>query len=258
MKGYKIPIFQRGSLLTQEMLDAMKQYMVEVTTAFYSEYSDGILRGMKVFVSDGIITIGSGLVKYKDALLVITECESVPVLENNEMQLVKLQIKDKEIGTEFEMIEMSLIVDGNTEKKNNEIEICRMQVQNGAKLRNDYRSLEDMATRYDTVQLINADYAAYREKGIHPQILEQFAKEVRESRRKEPEDICFLQQIYGMKGESCNRGLIEFYLSEKLKGKTGGYTNEEIYHGLCTVLRQLKTGAPMRSRVTETRKMIVD
>lgn len=258
MKGYKIPIFQRGSLLTQEMLDAMKQYMVEVTTALYTEYSDGILRGMKVQVSDGILTVGSGLVKYKDALLVITECESIPVMENNEMQLVKLQIKDKEIGTEFEIIEMNLIMDGNTEKKNNEIEICRMQVQNGAKLRNDYRSLEDMSTTYDTVQLINADYAAYREKGIHPQILEQFAKEVRESRRKEPEDICFLQQIYGIQGGTCNRGLLEFYLSEKLKGKAAGYTNEEIYRGLCTVLRQLKTGVPMRSSVREPRRMIVD
>lgn len=258
MTGYKIPIFKRGSILTQEMLEAMKQYMVDVTAAGFLEYGDGIICGLKTAVSDGILTIGGGLVKYNGTILVLDGSESVPVFEKNELQFVKLSITDKEIGTDFECVNVHLIIDSDTEKKNNEIEICRMQVQNGARLRNDYRSLEDMGTAYDTLQLIHADYAGYKEPGIHPQILEQFAKELRESRGKGPEDICFLQQIYGMQGRSLNRGLIEFYLSEKLKGKASGYTNEEIYKGLCSILRQQKNGMPERSRIREPRRMIVD
>lgn len=258
MTGYKIPIFQRGGLLTQEMLDVMKQYMTGIAVCSYEGYSDGILSGMQIKVSEGIITIGRGLIKYGDALLVMQECVTVPIPEHNELQLVKLCIHDKEIGAEFETIEMDIVVDNRIEKKRNEIEICRMHLQHGARLRSDYESFQDMNTTYDTIQVIDADWAAYKRAGIHPQVLEQFAKEAGKIQRKEAADICFLQQIFGTGGYSCPRDLIEFYLSEKLGKKQDEYTNQELYQGLCNVLQQLKTGDRVRERPKGTRRMIVD
>lgn len=258
MTGYKIPIFQRGSLLTQEMLDAMKQYITEVTIGQYKEYSDGILSGMNIQVSNGVITIGTGIIKYKDALLVMPECVTLPITESNQLQLVKLRVSDKEIGAEFETIEMNVVVEDSTEKKQNEIEICRMHVQCGARLRSHYRNFQDMSTTYDTIQIIDADWSAYKTKGIHPQILEQFAKEARESQAKEPLDICFIQQILGMQGNACPREVIEFYLSEKLNVKQTEYTNQQLYQGLYQVLQQLKNGSFIKPKTRETRRMIVD
>lgn len=255
MKGYKIPIFQKGSLLTQEMLDAMKQYMLDASRMQYAEYANGIISGMQVKVSDGIITVGKGLLKHKDTLIVMSEETTVPVAESNTLQIVKLRIADKEIGTEFETMDMLLVVDDKQEKKESEIEICRMIVQNGAKLRCEYRNFEDMSTGYDTVQYIQADWAACKSKGIHPEILEQFAKEARESRRKDATDICFLQQIYGTSCGALRRDLITFYLEEKLGIKQEEYTNQEIYEGLGKVLKQLKSGAPARRPVRETREL---
>lgn len=258
MTGYKIPIFQRGGLLTQEMLDAMKQYMVESAACAYEGYSDGILSGMQIKVSEGIITIGRGLVKYGDTLLIMPEGVTVPISENNELRIVKLCIRDKETGAEFERIEMDMLADSRTEKKQNEIEICRMHVQHGAKLRSDYESLQDMSTAYDTIQVIDADWAAYKRPGIHPKVLEEFAKEAGKIPKKEAADICFLQQIFAMGGHGCPRELIEFYISEKLGTKQVGYSNRELYQGLCKVLKQLSTGASVRERPKETRRMIVD
>lgn len=258
MTGYKIPIFQRGSLLTQEMLDAMKQYITEVTISQYAGYSDGILFGMNIQVSDGVITIGKGMIKYKDALLVMPECITLPITNSDQLQLVKLRVSDKEIGAEFETIEMNIVVEENTEKKQNEIEICRMHVQCGARLRSHYRNFQDMSTIYDTIQVIDADWSAYKTKGIHPQILEQFAKEARETQAKEPVDICFIQQILGMQGNACPRELIEFYLSEKLNVKQIEYTNQQLYQGLYQVLQQLKNGSFIKPKARETRRMIVD
>lgn len=258
MTGYKIPIFQRGSLLTQEMLQAMKEYMVEITTIQYAEYSDGILSGMQIQVSDGVITIGKGLLKYKDTLLVMPENVTVLIPNNNQLQLVKCCIRDKEMSAEFETMEMDIVVDTSTEKRQNEIEICRMHMQNGAKLRSQYKSLEDMSTNYDTIQVIEADWAACKSKGISPQILQQFAREVRESQGKELIDICFLQQILAMEGRACSRELIEFYVSEKLNITQKEYTNQELYQGLCKVLQQLKGKTFIKQRAQENRRMIVD
>lgn len=261
MKGYKIPIFQKGSLLTQEMLDAMKWYLLDTSAARFSDYTNGILSGMQVKVSDGILTVGKGLIKYKDTLIVVSEETTVPVAESNTLQVLKLSLSDKEIGTEFETIDIDIVVDNNAEKKESELEICRMRVQNGAKLRSDYRNFEDMNTEYDTIQFLHADWSACKSKGIHPEILERFAREARESRKKEAADICFLQQIYGMNFGTCRRDCITFYLEEKLGTRQEEYTNQEIYDGLQKVLKQLKSGAAARRQVRETRElrtMLVD
>ena len=255
MKGYKIPIFQRGNLLTQEMLDALKCYMTEMSAAMYADYSDGILSGMDIRVSEGNLTIGKGLIKYQDTLIVVAEETVLPVNQNNTVQVVKIVIADKEIGAEFETIDIKIVVDYDTAKKANEIEICRMRAQEGAKLRCEYTTYEDMATEFDTVNLIYADWSAYKSKGIHPEILEQFAKEARKCARKEMIDSCFLQQIYGMSQPTCRRQLLTLYLEERLGNCQQEYTNEEIYKNLGRVLRMMKTGTPIRRMMRETREL---
>lgn len=255
MKGYKIPIFQRGNLLTQEMLDAMKCYMTEVSAAMYIDYSDGIIAGMQIQVSDGLLTIGKGMVKYQDTLIVSTEDMVVPVHAKNAVQIVKLVMADKEIGAEFETIEMNLVIDDETEKKANEIEVCRMRVQEGAKLRCEYTTYEDMATEFDTINIIHADWAAYKSKGIHPDILEHFAREAKQCKRKETLDICFLQQIYGMSQATCQRQLLTLYIEERLGSSQLEDTNEAIYYNLGKVLKMMKTGSPIRKTTRETREL---
>ena len=40
MAGFKIPIFEKGSVLTQEMLESLKGYAVDLGNLSYTGYSD--------------------------------------------------------------------------------------------------------------------------------------------------------------------------------------------------------------------------
>ena len=48
MAGLKIPIFEKGTVLTHEMLEALKEYAMDISTLNYAGYSDGILSGCEV------------------------------------------------------------------------------------------------------------------------------------------------------------------------------------------------------------------
>ena len=44
MNIQRLPVFKSGNILKQEMMESLKQYMVDYTILRYSGYSDGILR----------------------------------------------------------------------------------------------------------------------------------------------------------------------------------------------------------------------
>ena len=45
MAGYSMPIFSKGSLLSQDMLEALKEYGLQVTQNYFAGYTDGIIAG---------------------------------------------------------------------------------------------------------------------------------------------------------------------------------------------------------------------
>ena len=55
MTGMKIPVFERGSILTYDMLEQLKDYFMQAVTIPYAEYSDGILCGCRITMSNGIV-----------------------------------------------------------------------------------------------------------------------------------------------------------------------------------------------------------
>lgn len=60
MTGMKIPVFERGSILTYDMLEQLKDYFMQAVTIPYAEYSDGILCGCRITMSNGIVQLGTG------------------------------------------------------------------------------------------------------------------------------------------------------------------------------------------------------
>ena len=59
MAGFKIPVFEKGSVLTHEMLEALKEYSMNINTLNYAGYSDGILTGCEVTMLGNMINIES-------------------------------------------------------------------------------------------------------------------------------------------------------------------------------------------------------
>ena len=210
MKGYKMPIFAKGSLLSQEMLEALKDFEVGFAKNSYTGYSDGIIAGVKVHVTQGVIYIDNGIVKYQDKIFFISDNTKVPISPDNKWQAVKIVFMDAENTATFETQGMSIEVTENLEHESCKIEICRVRLQDGARLRSDYRNFEDMSTEFDTINVIDAQWAAYGKESINPLVLHEFAKEAIKYNIDNSQDITFIHQILNNNGHAINRELIQF------------------------------------------------
>lgn len=258
MSGFKMPLFSKGNLLSQEMLEALRDYEVQLAQNIYSGYSDGILSGAKISVNQGAVCVGQGLVKYEDRIFMIEDEKEVRINPSGAWQAIKLVFGERESTRTFEKQEMTIEVSENLQMEKNKIELCRVRLQDGAHLRSEYRNLEDMHTEFDTINVLEAQWAAYGKSSIHPQILVEFAKEARKGSVDNPQDVAFMQQILSSNGQALNRDLIQFYLDCRLGTKSEDYTNFEIYQDLCRVLRQMRSGVEPRNDMRRPRRMIVD
>lgn len=258
MTGYKMPMFMKGNLLTQDMLNALKEYELQISESYFAGYSDGIITGLDIQVTKGVIYIGKGIVKYQNRLFFIPDNTTVQIQPIDAWQTVRLVFGDIEITKTFAEQDMEIEVSRNTQHEEKSIEICRVRLQDGARLRSDYRNFEDMKTEFDTVNVIEAQWAAYGKESISPVILREFAKEAEKCTLGNQQDMMFVQQILNQNGKALNRELIEFYLNNRQEKKNPQYTNIEIYQGLCNVLKQIKTGKAQTTENRRPRRVLVD
>lgn len=257
MNGYKIPVFKKGSLLTQEMLEALKQFGLSYTECCYDGFGNGVLRGCAIHGEKGVVYIGKGMIWHGGSLFYVPEC-SVRVKSVNEWQVIKVYVSDLEKNDNFEERKMELRVTGNTEREKNAVELCRVRLQQGALLRSKYRSFEDIDTEFDTIRLIDAQWAAFGGDSIHPAILEQFADEALKMALSDPYDIGFIQQILSQSGGAVQRKQILFYIAARQKKAYQELSNQEIYKELGVILRQMKTGKAPETGGRRPSRMIVD
>lgn len=258
MTGYRMPIFSQGSLLSQDMLDALRSYELQVSENYFAGYTNGIISGAKVHVSQGVIYIGQGLVRYNGRLFFIPENTRIGVHPSNEWQSIRAVFSDMERTKTFENQEMRIELSTKLEHEANTIEICRIRLQDGARLRCEYRGLADMDTEYDTVNLIEAQWAAYGKESINPDILWEFARETQKCKVDNPLDISFVMQLSGNDGRAVNREVIQYYLENRIEKKGRDYTNREIYQGLCKALKLINTGVSQTAEVRRPRRLLVD
>lgn len=257
MNGYKIPVFKKGSLLTQEMLEALKQFGLTYTECCYDGYGNGVLKGCAVHGEKGVVYIGKGMLLHGGSLFYIPEC-SVRVKSVNEWQVIKVYLSDLEKNDNFEERKMEIRATSCTEREKNAVELCRVRLQQGALLRSQYRGYEDIDTEYDTIRLIDAQWSAYRGDSIHPVILEQFADEAIKMTLSDPFDIGFTQQILALDGGSMPRKQILFYIAARQKKAYQELGNQEIYKELGAILRQIKTGKAPEAGGRRKSRLIVD
>lgn len=259
MAGFKIPVFERGTVLTQEMLESLKGYAVDLGNLSYTDYSDGILSGCRVTMSGNILYVGRGMVMFSGNLYFIPEGMSVMIHPGIHWQILRLQVGNLSRDKNFLIGELQLELVSEQEESENQIEICRFRLQNGAMLRNEYRDFNDLSTEFDTINEIHAQWSGYCDKTIANRILVEFAREARKRNASNPQDMLFIQQILNLNGKTMNREAILYYLSTRLNRPYQEMTNAEIYKALCQVLQICRRGTEGRTeRNREVRRMIVD
>lgn len=242
MAGLKIPIFEKGSVLTHEMLEVLKKYTIDISTLNYTGYSDGILNGCEVTMSDNMICVNRGIVVFNNQLFLLPQDMKIMVNPGREWQILNLCIGNMSKDKNFMTVELRLELTDDSQEYPNKLEICRFRLQNGARLRNQYRDFQDMCTEFDTVNEIYAKWSSYHKNSISNRVLKEFAKEAITKKIQNQQDICFVQQILALDGKTLNRDVIIFYLNTRLGRNHSEMTNLDIYRGLQEVLKNIQRG----------------
>lgn len=260
MASYQIPLFEKGSILTSEMMERLKEYAVDLHNLQYQGYSDGIVSGCELQVVDQSIMMKPGIFCMKNEIYFVDQEIKVSFSPKNIWNAVKIRLGSKVKEKGFTLQELELMITEDLEERDSQIELARFRLQSGAMLRSNYRNFQDVSTEYDTLNIIYANWAAYGRTSVSGKILELFAKEAIQKGIQNTEDYLFVQQILTQSGKTINRTSIELYISKRLQRPMKELSNEEIYRGLCEVLKVFQSGTTMQrpSRMREDRRIIVD
>ncbi len=255
----KYPLFNSGRLLKIEMLEELRDFPREFFDAQFKGYSDGIISGCDLEIFDNYIKISKGIIKYHDVIYILQEDNELEYTCNNKLTILKVKFLPEMQDSDFKInsTEISLTEELNLEE--NEIEICRFKLRNGAKLRSNHTDFIDLGTEYDTVNTIHAPYAAYGESSLNPEILRRFGRELLECNLNEPWDISFAMMCVQSK-DAIQKEIIKSYLAYKLNIEMGYYSNIDLYYYLSDVLKSAKDGMGSHGRRGSGRfkKILID
>jgi hypothetical protein len=239
----RIPLFEKGKILTQEMLHSLKEHSMNFSESTYVGYSDGILRGCEISISGNSLTMNQGMLLYNYRLYIFGNSLSVNYQPVQQEVSVSIQFGDETRTEDFIYREAELVLSPLINKKSNSIELCRFKFQEGAMLRNNYQDFADYNTEFNTVNEIYASWSAFCKPSISPKILRAFATEAMPYALSDSLDYIFCQFVFQLKGETLNRDMIISYTSKKLNKKWQDYTNLEIYQQLSDILDLLKNNS---------------
>ncbi|WP_315076447.1 hypothetical protein [uncultured Clostridium sp.] len=255
----RYPLFESGRLLKIDMLNELRDYPRTFIDIMLKEYCDGIISGCSIDVVDDFLMIRKGIIKYDEVIYILKEDTKIKYECNNKLTILKVRFLKQVI--EKDCIEncTEIYLDDEHELKEDEMELCRFQLREGAHLRINYTGFEDLSTEYDTVNLINVPHATKSIKGLSPIILSMFGKELIKCNINEAWDITFATMCIQNK-DAIEKDIIISYLSYKLNIKEKDYSNEELYLYLLEVLKKQRedSGTSNNHKRGRYKKILID
>lgn len=177
MVGKGFPLFNEGNKSTDEMLDALQNYTISSREVDYTGYSDGILKGCKLTITDEYITISKGVLIFQETAYYVTEPFSLSYKPTNQWVILKGSLLDEVETEDFISRDMDISLVGEDQIGDHDIEICRFRLQPGARLRKRFINFDDLYSEYDTVCEIHSNWAAHGESSVSYTILQSFFRE---------------------------------------------------------------------------------
>lgn len=72
--------FRSGSIINRQMLISLRDYPIDLVNELYRAYPNGIIHGFEVEVHENVISVGSGIVKYEDRILLMDKAQELSVV----------------------------------------------------------------------------------------------------------------------------------------------------------------------------------
>lgn len=216
----RYPLFAGGRILKKESLWDLRDYVYRGWQLHYTDYTDGVIKGCRVKVEGSNLIVEEGMMKYQDFLYLLGEEVRIPITAENRMAVLKASFEVKKGHSDYFTYEVNFFLDYSLERKENQIELCRFHLREGSVLRDTYINFYDMGTEYDTINLIYATVAGKRRRIMHPDILQQYAREMHLLDTKDIADKLFCYHIFQQQGK-IQTDLLDAYLYDKKIETTG-------------------------------------
>lgn len=229
------------------MLENLRDYPRHFVDLYFQDDTDGIISGMDVTIGEGHLTVGRGIVKHQGRVYLFDREERVPYEATGMETVLKIRFQEETSLTDYYVYETSYVLDQEIESRQYERELGRFKLKQGARLRGDYQDLSDMATEFNTWNIVHVEYAGRNEPTLAPCILRYFADEMLKTVTNHPYDLAFVMQA--MNADRVERGLILHYIGNRLGTGYREYTNLQILKYLARILDDAKSGG--RSSKTE-------
>ncbi len=251
------PNFGMGRILKKEMLENLRDYPRDFTDIFLGNFSDGVIAGSELIVGKDKITVKKGIVKFNGRIYMMTDEYSMPYYPTNREAIIKIKFTDQEIEQDYKFNKSSIHIEIEVEAGENEIELGRFKLKDGAFLRSTYTDFYDFTTEFNTINIINCQYAGIGKTTLNPLILEYFSRILLKFKSENYYDISlgmlFLNQNH------MERDVIIHYISNRLGVDYKEYTNKEIYKFLTMIAKEVESGMKRKAEVRQVRqRTIVD
>ncbi|WP_268625018.1 DNA and RNA helicase [Paenibacillus alvei] len=259
MFTHQMPHFHKGRILKTAMLESLRDYPRQFADIIYQHYSDGIIAGGEVQVNAESLTITKGIVKYDGRLYTMEEDFELPYSSNGKETVLKIRFLTEQAASDFTTLPGEIVLDENDmQVQTDELELGRFKLKEGARLRADYQGFADLATEYNTFNVIHVPYAGIGSSTLSPFILQYFANELLKSGTDHPYDASFAMLC--LNGGAVERNVIQHYLGQRLGTGYRELSNERIFAGLRRILSEAGGGRALSPDVRHggRQRMIVD
>jgi hypothetical protein len=253
-----IPKFEKGRVLKKEMLENLRDYPRNFFDIYYKDYSDGIISGTDVYICEKTAIIKKGIVKHKGRIYMLEDEFEIPYYHTNKETLIKIKFDDEKDDLDYCRFDSRIIIDDDTKVKENEMELGRFKLREGAVLRSEYADFYDFSTEFNTINIINVEYAGRKKSTISPVVMNYFANIVFKNNSENMLDVFFAMQC--VNNNTVERDIIQYYISNRLGIDYKDYSNLQIYRYLALIVKEIESGIKRKADITPDRpsRIIVD
>lgn len=250
-------VFEKQGVLRAQALNECLNGTMKTMEQIFSGYSDGILKDISMEQESDSIVLKGGVVIFQGKIYHLDKEIRICIHPNNKKEFLKIRFLEGQYKDGLKRWTTDVVLDENEIIRNNELELCRFQYQQGAKLRNRYRSFRDYSASYNIINILYAPYAAPGESTISPQVTQAFSEEMMKRELTDPYDIAFCFEC--QRGCAVSHKSIMAYIKHKLHIEKNHISNYEIYNYLIQILESNDNGnTPMgRPRMREQRMIII-
>lgn len=252
----KKPILTAGRILRNEMIESLRDFPRQIVDIYLAPYTDGVICGLDLNVTDTEITIAPGLVKYQNELLISEEQITTPYVADGNEQILKIKFEaaydiyneSGQVVRNFEGRNAEVVLNGEEYNRQNELELARFRLSQGAFLRSDYQDFSDFKTGHNTLNIVNQPYASLSGATLNPAILKYFARELLTYKTENPHDVNIIFGVLNAE-VSINRELLVAYIRMRLNDEQISLSsNINLHNGLSQVLQKAKSEQRSGSR----------